>query len=587
MATNQKKDGFIVQAGILAAAGIICRIIGILYRSPLTSIIGDEGNGYYSSAYNFYVIILLVSSYSIPSAISKVIAGKLALKEYKNAFRIFKCALVYVTAVGGIASLFAFFGAEFLVRENSAVVLRIFAPTILLSGYLGVLRGFFQAHGTMLQTSISQILEQILNAAVSIGAAYWFVSLAERKSDTVRAVYGASGSAIGTGAGVLFALLFMGGIYLLNRKTIRRKISRDTKHVDDSYRTIFLLILGMVTPIILSTFIYNFSTSLNQTIYTRILSSVKGMTESEIATRYGIFSGKAVVISNVPIALASAMSASIIPAISASFAVGDKKQVKDKIAEAVHTTMLISIPSAVGLCVLARPITMLLFPQKESLDQAALLLAAISVTVVFYGLSTITNGVLQAVGKVNLPVLNAALALVLQTAVLVLLLLYTDSDLYALPVAMIVYSFFMCVFNQASVRLTLHYRQEIVKPFLKPFFASVLMGLTAYGVYTGVFYLLPVNAAALAAAVLAALVVYFASVMALGGVEEEDLRRLPKGYLLAELGKKCYLLRDPEYKKEKKSPAKKARGGKRKGRKAGGRGEREKKGKQHDTGNEK
>ena len=84
MATTKKKDGFILQAGILAAAGILCRIIGILYRSPLTSIIGDEGNGYYSTAYNFYTIILLVSSYSIPSAISKVIAGKLALKEYKN-----------------------------------------------------------------------------------------------------------------------------------------------------------------------------------------------------------------------------------------------------------------------------------------------------------------------------------------------------------------------------------------------------------------------------------------------------------------------------------------------------------------------
>ena len=161
-----------MQAGILAMAGIICRIIGILYRSPLAAVIGDEGNGYYGSAYNIYTIILLISSYSIPSAISKVIAGKLALKEYKNAQRIFHCAFIYVIVVGGIASLFTFLAAGILVEKNAVIVLRVFAPTIFFSGLLGVLRGYFQAHRTMVQTSLSQILEQILNAIVSILAAY-------------------------------------------------------------------------------------------------------------------------------------------------------------------------------------------------------------------------------------------------------------------------------------------------------------------------------------------------------------------------------------------------------------------------------
>ncbi len=552
MSKKKKQDGFIMQAGILAAAGILCRIIGILYRSPLTGIIGDEGNGYYSSAYNIYVIVLLVSSYSIPSAISKVIAEKLALKEYKNANRVFCCALLYVVVVGGIASLLTFFGADLLVQENSAAVLRIFAPTIFLSGILGVLRGYFQAHGMMLPTSVSQILEQILNAAVSIGAALWFISMVELESDTTRAVYGASGSAVGTGMGVLTALLFMGGVYLLNRGVIRRRMEKDRNKKVDSYQTVLKAIISMVTPIILSTFIYNFSTSLNQTIYTRILSEVQGLGEAEIATMYGVFAGKAVVISNIPIALASAMSAAIIPAVSASFAVGNKKQVKGKIAEAVQTTMLISIPAAVGLAVLARPIMLLLFPQKESLEQASWLLMSISITVVFYALSTITNGVLQAVGKVNIPVINAAAALVVQTAVLVCLLLYTDCNLYALSAAMVIYSFLMCVLNQIAIRRALKYKQEFVKPFLKPFLAAVLMGIAAYGVYTGVYLLLPVNVAALAVAILAAVLVYFIAVMALGGVEEKDLLMLPKGYLLVQFGKRCYLLRDPEYGKYKK-----------------------------------
>ena len=112
MPRKSSKNNYLKQAGILAVAGIICRIIGILYRSPLTSIIGDEGNGYYTSAYNIYTIILLLSSYSIPSAVSKIIASKLALKEYRNAHRIFRCALIYVCVIGGAASLFTLFGAE-------------------------------------------------------------------------------------------------------------------------------------------------------------------------------------------------------------------------------------------------------------------------------------------------------------------------------------------------------------------------------------------------------------------------------------------------------------------------------------------
>ncbi len=113
---QQKKDSFVLQAGILAAAGIIVRIIGLLYRSPLTSIIGLEGNGYYTNAINIYTIILLISSYSIPSAISKVIAQRLAYKEYRNAQRVFQCALIYVVVVGGICSLVTYFGAPLLVE---------------------------------------------------------------------------------------------------------------------------------------------------------------------------------------------------------------------------------------------------------------------------------------------------------------------------------------------------------------------------------------------------------------------------------------------------------------------------------------
>ncbi len=538
----KKNDGFIMQAGILAMAGIICRIIGILYRSPLAAVIGDEGNGYYGSAYNIYTIILLISSYSIPSAISKVIAGKLAVKEYKNAQRIFHCAFIYVIVVGGFASLFTFFAAGLLVEQNAVIVLRVFAPTIFFSGLLGVLRGYFQAHRTMVQTSYSQIIEQILNAIISILAAYLLKQTVLDKDATTQAVYGAMGSALGTGAGVLIALAFMWFVYGYNKKYIHKRLKKDTsKHVL-SYSEIFGIIFSLVTPFILSTFIYNFSTSLDETIYRKILKLVKDVDVSQIATWYGIYSGKAVVISNIPIAIASAMSAAMIPSISAKFATGDKEGTRGKVHTAILTTMLIAIPAAVGMGVLAKPVVSFLFPGQSSLDMAADLLRVLSVTVVFYSLSTLTNAVLQGIGKVNIPVINAFAALVIQTVVLVPCLWFTDLNLYSLAIATIVYSLLMCILNGVAVRKSLDYHQKVLKVFVLPLAASVVMAAVAYGVYTLCYLLLKSNMVSLILAVILAACVYGILILKLRVLDKEDIYAMPKGAKLAKILEKMHLI---------------------------------------------
>ena len=635
---RERINNTMMQAGILAAAGIISRIIGLLYRGPLTAIIGDEGNGYYTSAFNIYTIILLISSYSIPGAVSKVIAQKLAVKEYRNAHRIFICSLWYVIGVGGAASLFVFFFGNLLVKGAAVTVLKVFAPTIFFSGILGVLRGYFQAHRSMLQTSVSQIVEQILNAVVSILAAYLFINIAlgsmsvykvdadtgkvlfsegasakteegsgtgeindvlglygdqgqdgegsvsangdtygngtvssnnispaenadtntpgaaqsaaenaltaeQQEWNTKHAMYGAAGSALGTGMGVLIALLFMYGIYLLNRRMIYKRIERDRNTYVDSYGDILKMLLAVVTPFLLSTAIYNFSTTINQTIYTHIMMGVFDMPESEAYTLYGIYGGKAVVISNIPIALASAISSAILPGIASYYARKELKQVRKSVSEAIKTTMLIAIPAAVGLGVLAKPITQVLFPQKESLDMAAGLLTVLAVSVIFYTLSTLTNAVLQGIGKVNVPVINAAIALLLQTIVVSLLLLFTDLGLYALVIANIIYSASMCLLNGHSVKKYLKHRQELIGTYLIPLLAALFMGAAAWGVYYGLKLLVGSNIVCLAAAVLIAVLVYFVLVIKFGGLTEDEMKGLPKGRSLLALARKLHLMR--------------------------------------------
>ena len=553
MEDPKKKSAFVLQAGILAAAGMLVKVIGLIYRSPLLSIIGIEGNGYYNSAINIYTIILLISSYSIPSAISKVIAQRLAFKEYRNAQRVFVCALLYVLIVGGLASILTFVGAPWLMGKNpnAVVALRVLSPTIFFSGFLGVFRGFFQAHGSMVHTSISQILEQIVNAAVSILAAKLFIGMAVNGDDTTRAIYGSAGSALGTGAGVLIGLLFMYGMYRLNGSIIRRRVAKDKTWHEESYGEIFKVIFTIVTPFILSTFIYNCTTTVNMYIYLYLMDHKK-MDAILASNHYGIFSGLAVAVVNIPIAIASAMSSAIIPGVAASYVKGTVAQTRRQVTRAIQMTMLIAIPAAVGIAALPKPIMHFIFPQKESLDIASGLLAALSVTIVFYSLSTLTNAILQGIGKVNTPVIHAVIALVIQVAGLVALLLYTDLELYALAAANAIYSLVMCILNQLSVRKHLEYRMDVVKLFLKPLFAAAVMGAVVFGVYHGLMLVIPVSRVVLLLAIGIGVCVYGAILLLIGGVTEDELWNFPKGALLVQIAKKLHLLSDWEAPSKKK-----------------------------------
>ena len=564
-----KKNTFVFQAGILAAAGMLVKVIGLIYRSPLLSIIGIEGNGYYNTAINIYTIILLISSYSIPSAISKVIAQRLAFKEFRNAQRVFVCALLYVLIVGGIASILAFVGAPYLVRKNpnAVLALRVLAPTIFFSGFLGVFRGFFQAHGSMMHTSISQILEQILNAAVSILAAKFLIGLVADEDATTRAIYGSAGSALGTGAGVLIGLLFMLGMYRLNSGIIKKRVERDKSRHEESYQEIFKVIFTIVTPFILSTFIYNCTTVVNMTIFSHVMVDYKKVDAILVSNQYGIFSGLAVAVVNIPIAIASAMSSAIMPGVAASYVRGTLAQTRKQVERAVQLTMLIAIPAAVGMAVLPKPIMQFIFPQKESLDIASGLLAALAVTIVLYGLSTLTNAILQGIGKVNTPVIHAAIALAIQVAGLIALLLYTNLDLYALALANIIYSLVVCVLNQLSVRKHLEYRMDVMKLFVKPGFAAAVMGAAAFGIYHGLMLLLPVSRVVLLVAIGVGVCVYAAVLLLIGGVKEEELLAFPKGRMLVALAKKIHLLSDGPKKVKKGKRVKKKKRRRRKKRK--------------------
>lgn len=524
-----KSNALVKNASFLMMATLISRIIGLLYRSPLNAILGNVGLGYYGYANNVYVILLLISSYSIPMAVSKVISERLALKQYRNAQKVFYGALLYAAAVGGAAALVAFFLGKYLLPTNqqeALLALRMLAPTIFLSAILGVMRGFFQAHSTMMPTSISQVLEQIANAIVSVGAA-WLLIESFGTDEKSRAIYGAAGGTLGTGAGVFVGLLFMGFVYYINRKTLKRKIASDRHTQEESLGNVMKIIFLMVTPIIFNTFVYNASGYLDSKIFSDILNMKKVAAET-VSSQWGEYSNSYLTLINIPLALSSATSSAMMPEIASRYITKQFDSANRKINEGIQLTMFLCIPAAVGLAVLGFPIVGILFPR--STDLSGQLLMAGAVTVVFSALSTITNGVLQAIGQPKLPLRNSAISLILNViTVAVCAYFFPQMGVFSVLLASLVFAVCMCVLNAMSLRKYLGHKNDFINGYGKPFLAAAGMGVTAWIVYYGLHLLIPVRILCLSAAMVCALIVYLILYVIITKTTEEQMRKFPMG----------------------------------------------------------
>ncbi|SET19612.1 stage V sporulation protein B [[Clostridium] aminophilum] len=542
-------SNFLIQGSILAAAGIIVRLIGILYRIPMTNIIGDEGMGYYSTAFNVYNIMLILSSYSLPVAVSRMVSAKLARKEFRNVYRIFAVAMIYATIVGGTAFFVTWFGADFFASKVFATslavyALRALAPTIWLMAYLGVLRGFFQGHGTMLPTAVSQILEQIVNAVISVVAAFYLFRMGNgafwaEKGDGYAEAFGAAGGTIGTGMGAFAAFLFVLGLFFLYRPIIRRRCRRDATGLSDSFGKVGNALLSITIPVILSSTIYN----INSVIDNGIMAHGMAMTGQgdRFLSLWGIFNNKYMLLVNVPLAMANSLSSSLIPSISGACARKDVREMVKKTGLVIRFSMLIAIPCTVGLTVLAEPSMNLLFHSGDNTEAIRMMIYGSSV-IIFLSMSTVSNAILQGLGRFREPVKNALIALILHIVVLVIMLIPLRMGIYALVHSKIFFAVLMCWLNQRSIRAAIPYRQEFRRTFFVPGASSAVMGIFAWLIYHGIYAVVPINILAIAGSVGFAVLVYGAVLLLLRGITEEELRHMPGGTKLMGLVKKCRLM---------------------------------------------
>lgn len=548
---NRKKESnFVVQGSILAVASILVRIIGIAYRIPMINIIGDEGMGYYGTAFNVYNIALLLSSYSLPLAVSKMVAMRMANKQYRNSIRILRAALAYATIVGGITAAVIWFGADFFAREvffmpYASFALKSLAPTVWVMAYLGVFRGYYQGQGTMVPTAFSQVFEQIVNAVVSVAAGSYLFNeglkvelLREEAGSGYSNAWGAAGGTIGTGAGAFTALIFLLLIFLVYRKTMRRQVRRDRSGSLESYGEITKILFFTVVPVIMSSAIYNISNVVdNSLLADNFVSLGKG---EEFVALWGVYTGKYHLLINVPMAVSNALSSSLIPSVSRAVAEGDRRLVKERVAVAIRFSLLIAIPSTVGLTVLAGPVNNLLFSGDNTLAIRMTLYG--SLAVVFYSLSTVTNAVLQGIDRMDAPIRHALISLVLHIGALELMALVFHMGIFSMVYANILFAVFMSILNHHTIRKALGYRQEVKKTILLPTVASAFMGAGAFLVYRLIHMAVKSNALSTIAAILVAVVIYGVLLIKLKCLDEKELKSMPGGTKFLGIARKCRLM---------------------------------------------
>ncbi len=546
-ARDNKFNNFIVQGGILALAGIIARMLGLVKRIPLAYIIGDVGNSYYSAAYEIYNIVFTISVYGLPISVSKLVSANVSKGRYRNADRIFKCAISFAIFTGLIASVLVYIFAPelagFLNEPMSSLALRTLAPTLFVVSVMGVMRGYFQGLGTMLPTAISTLIEQIVLVAVSLSAAY-FMSIKGTKvglilqNENYGPAYGAKGATTGCLVGAICGLAFLLLLYYAYRKKLNRQIYRDPSHDLESIPMVFKSIILTVIPVVISSTVNNISNFIDQFLHNRIMIE-KGL-EAIKSVNWGIYSGKYSVLINVPIAISAAMGASSVPTISGLMKLEDYDDASDKIERVIRVTMMISIPCAVGMAVLAPSLMWLLFSITEPMGANLVRIGAAGI--ILFSFSTLTNSLLQAMSRLIKPITHGLIALCIHVVLLVSLLKLTDMNIYAVAFSNNFFSLAICIMNIISISRILGYRQEVRRTFVLPFVSASVMGVAIFFLdrlfnangYSRVLTLVNIFIGA---------IVYFIVLVLTRAVGHDELSAVPGGERLYRLLSRIHLIR--------------------------------------------
>ena len=528
MSSADKKQNFLQGTALLAMATAVVKVIGALYKIPLNAIIGKEGFGYFNTAYVIYNVLLMISTAGLPVAMSRMISHASSLGHNNQVRRIYHTARGIFLGLGIAGTLLMTFFcqplANWMEQPNAWPAIACLGPCCLLICLMSTYRGFFQGQSNMLPTSISQILEAFTKLIVGIAAALIILKL------TASVPFAAGGAILGVTASCMVSAAYLFGRFRKSYHAL--EISEDKP---ESFKATAKGLMIIAIPITLGSAGLQILTMLESKIYMSNLLAL-GNTQAQADGMKGIYD-MTLTIFNMPCAFITPVTISIIPAITSLIAVGKTKETKATEESAIRVTGLVAMPCAVGLALLANPITSLIGGyQGEDLVLSTKLMTIFGICVAFNALVLVTTAIMQAHGNVVRPVINMLIGGVVKLVVIYILTANPLFGIVGTPIGTLLCYLTISILNLISIRRLFEEPPALVKNLLRSVIAAAVMGgfvwLCSFGLeQIGITSRLIRTGAP----ILVGVVVYLVAAIKFRAITKEDCLLLPKGKKIAAL----------------------------------------------------
>jgi stage V sporulation protein B len=528
------KQGFLQGAMILSIAGFISKLLGAIYRIPLARILGGEGMGLYQMAYPIYTSILAMSTAGIPVAISILVAEKLANRDMGGAKRVFYVSLGLLTLTGLLFASLVFVSANFLAEKilhepRAFYAIIAISPAIFFTAVVSAFRGFFQGHQEMMPTAVSQVIEQLVRVITVLAGAIFLLPYGVE--------FAAGGATFGAVTGGVAALIVLIILYLrfYHFKSFphgKERVSQDgtLMVIRRILKIAFpLSIGGLVMPLMQAT----------DAFFVPIRLQASGLSPARATELFGQLTGMAGSLINLPTIITISLAVSLVPAVSEALALKKVLLVQTRIMASLRVTLLLCLPAAAGLSLLATPISILLY----DIPEVGVPLSFLAPGIIFLGLYQTTAGALQGLNLAFFPVVNLMFGLVVKGLLNYYLTAIPGLNIKGSAMATVTAFFVAFSLNYMVLKLKLRLRLNLLATMMIPLVATGLMVVATRQVFQAFFTILS-NSWATLLAVIAGIIIYFFSLLMLGGLSEKDLEMFPTiGNKLIIILRKIYILR--------------------------------------------
>lgn len=550
MGKNAKGQNLLIGAMVLLISNLIVKVIGAIYKIPLTNMLGTQGMAYFNAAYSFYVTIYLVSTAGIPVAISRMVATAQAQGKQRESKRILRVALVLFSIVGFVAMmimiLFAKTYAKAIEIPDSFHSMYAIAPTLFFICISSTFRGYYQGKRNMTLSAVAQVIEALSKLIIGLVAVKLFISVFELKNTSAYAI---SGVTIGVVLSLAFALFY-------HFKEIRNEtVSTEDTLPMRSRKGILAELVMICIPIAVSSCITGLTRFVDTSLIVTSLKDI-GTAADTAESLYGAFSSIVISLLDMPPSLITPLAISLLPNLATSFASKDKASCKSTIDSSFRIGSLIAFPCTFGMACVSGGIIRTLFREEyiagteiTNSQVCSVALSIVSVSIFFLAMIAITNSILQAWRREVFPIISALVGIVAKCIVEYFLLRVPGMGINGAAISTVACHLTIIVLNIIFVIKFTGYVPEVKKIFLKPFVASVLCGAGAFAVYNIMDRIIPETLGSrtgalvcLVPAVGVAGIIYVVALGIMKGFVREDIVMLPKGNKICSLLQKIKMM---------------------------------------------